>query len=318
MQIIFKKKNTSTTDRTFYIDEGSTITENYNETLDSADIRISHVTSQLNIEPFDKVILHDENGNLDDRYMCVDSYTETMESLDPYIYSYQISLFSETKELEGIVLPNLSVTQLPSGHSRKIYELLEQYLDLYDEKVRVRGSTITQYFLSDPYDYFGDGSQVTYDFIPDNQFKTDYRAGRISDVNFYKGPGTFGHIDDLEGQVVNIQSLGIDIFVIRVTYKPLYATTLVVGVNYKLHDTENYHLINKHSFKQIDVSGTMMNEIDIKFDSECPEMQWNAPTLREVLTDLMMVKDCIPVVKNNVIDFIDLTEKKEQSVKLSF
>ena len=315
MQIIFKKKNASTTDRTENIDEGSTITENYNETLDSAEIRISHITSdkRLNIEPFDKVILHDENGNLPDKYMCIDTYTETMECVDdPYMYSYQISLFSETKELENIALPNLSITQMPNGHSRKIYELLQQYLDLYDEKIRVKGLTLTQYFLSDPYNYFGDGTTVTYDFVPSTQFKNDYRAGRISDVNFYIGPGSSGNITNLQGQVINIQAAGIDVFGIRVTYTPLYATTLVVGVNYKLYDENHYHFTNKHSFKEIIVSGVTIKEIEEKFNMECPEMQWNNPTLREVLTDLMMVKDCIPVVRNNIIDYIDLTQKKDE------
>lgn len=41
---------------------------------------------------------------------------------------------------------------------------------------------------------------------------------------------------------------------------------------------------------------------------ECPEMQWNQPTLREVFNDLMMVDDCIPVVKNNVIECIDISQ----------
>lgn len=46
-----------------------------------------------------------------------------------------------------------------------------------------------------------------------------------------------------------------------------------------------------------------------KFNSiECPEMQWNKPTLREVLNDLMMVADCIPVVHNDVIDFMDISQ----------
>ena len=209
MQIIFKKKSSGTTDRTEYIDEGSTITENYNETLDSADIRISHITSdkRLNIEPFDKVILRDENGNLDDRYMCIDTYTETMECVnDPYMYSYQISLFSETKELEGISLPNSSITKLADGSHRSIYFYLLQFLELYGEKIR---------------------------------------------------KGT----------------------------------------------------LNNHLFQP---KYTFASRIENKFDTtDCPEMQWNSPTLREVLTDLMMVKDCIPVVRNNVIDYIDLTEKKD-------
>ena len=45
----------------------------------------------------------------------------------------------------------------------------------------------------------------------------------------------------------------------------------------------------------------------------CPEMQWNEPTLREVLTDLMMVADCIPIVEKGTgntydINFIDITQ----------
>lgn len=44
----------------------------------------------------------------------------------------------------------------------------------------------------------------------------------------------------------------------------------------------------------------------------CPEMQWNQPTLREVIADLMMVDDCIPVIRNNKIDFIDISETKSE------
>lgn len=203
MKIILKHKKPNTLDQTFYIDEGSTITENYNETLDSANIRLSHITSKLNIEPFDKVILRDEEERLPDRYMCIDTYTETMESLDPVIYSYEISLFSETKELEGILLPNLAITQLKNGTHRTIWYYLNTYFSLYAPKVRFSGQTTLQ---------------PKYSFNP------------------------------------NVQN---------------------------------------------------------KFNVECPEMQWNNPTLREVFTDLMMVVDCIPVLRNNVIDYINLTELKD-------
>lgn len=43
---------------------------------------------------------------------------------------------------------------------------------------------------------------------------------------------------------------------------------------------------------------------------ECPEFQWNEPTLREVLNDLFSTKDCIVVVKNHTIYYYDLTEKR--------
>lgn len=202
MQLILLKKTYDSSDRTFYIDEGSTITENYNETLDSAVIRISHLTSRItDLEPFDKVILRDETHRLKDKYMCVDTYTETIESLDPYIYNYDISLFSETKELENIILPNLSITQL-KNNKRTVSDYLGRYLTLYGPKLRTADGFIAKYAFD----------ATNYDFTI--------------------------------------------------------------------------------------------------FDVECPETQWNAPTLREVLTTLMMVVDCIPVVRNNKIGYINLTERK--------
>lgn len=44
----------------------------------------------------------------------------------------------------------------------------------------------------------------------------------------------------------------------------------------------------------------------------CPEFQWNNPTLREVLTDLMMVDNCIPVLVDNMLTFIDLSKEGNQ------
>ena len=88
MQIIFLPKKYGDQPVTHNIVEGSTITKNYNETLDSAEIRISHLTEPLNIEPFDKVVLRDENNRLGgDMYMCVDTYTETIK-INPNIFIF--------------------------------------------------------------------------------------------------------------------------------------------------------------------------------------------------------------------------------------
>ena len=49
-------------------------------------------------------------------------------------------------------------------------------------------------------------------------------------------------------------------------------------------------------------------EVQSRFENiECPEMQWNTPTLREVLNDLMMVDDCIPTLRNGTLYLMDLT-----------
>lgn len=184
---------------TYQISEGTPITENKTETLDSVpSIFITHQTSPIKFEPYDKVIIHTP---LKDYYMDIENSTETLISVKPKIYNYELSLFSQTKELEGIILPNRRITQLRTGTKRTVAYYINQYVSLYGKKIRK------------PYD------------------------------------DTFGWYSKWSTQ------------------------------------------------------------LDNKFDVECPEFQWNTPTLREVLTDLMMVVDCIPVLKNNVITYIDLTEK---------
>lgn len=44
-----------------------------------------------------------------------------------------------------------------------------------------------------------------------------------------------------------------------------------------------------------------------KLNAPCPEFSWNSPTLKEVLMDLFSVVDCIPVIKENVLTYFDLT-----------
>jgi len=172
----------------YLIDEGAVLTFCKNETLDSAKIRISNV-DKMTLEPFDIVILSDSRFG-DDITMLIDTYSEIMVCLNPKIYSYDIDLFSATKDLENYVLPSLKITKMPN-RVIDIKTYLERYNDLYGPKIRIG-------------DEFG------------------------------------------------------------------------------------YSWTNKYVFSDSVIS---------KYTGiECPEMQWNQPTFREVLNDLMMVKDCIPRV----------------------
>lgn len=47
-------------------------------------------------------------------------------------------------------------------------------------------------------------------------------------------------------------------------------------------------------------------ELQNYLNIECPELHWNNPTLREVLNDLFSVANLIPIVKDNVLTFLDL------------
>ena len=188
------------------IDDGFTIIENYNETLDSATVRISHLEDELDIEPLDDVELRDENNAIY-KYFCIDNFQCIQEAIGQVdtTYSYTINLCSQTKKMEGIVLPNLSITPRKKSSKKNISAYLLQYLRLYGPKIRVESP--------EP-----------------------------------------GYVDLWEFD----------------------------------------------------------NTVWDKFDNvEAPEMQWSNPTFREVITDLMMIRDCIPILRNNVISFLDLTEVNE-------
>lgn len=187
----------------YEIDEAPIYTENKNETLDNGTVVISNCSSPIRISPYDIVYIHLDELNVT-KIMCVDTYTETLICVNPKIYRYEISLFSETKLLEGIVLPNLKITKV-WGITRSIYHYIDQYMSEYCPYIRIQNG------------------------------------------NSY-------------------------------TYQPKWNWSALSTV----------------------------------FTQECPEMQWNTPTLREVLNDLMMVQDCIPILKDGVLTYMDLTKVNEK------
>jgi hypothetical protein len=203
----FFNKNYPNGSAIFTVKPGVVITESKNELLDSATILISQQPSILLIEPFDIVVLTEELFGL--RRFAIDTITERRVSLDPVVYEYQITLFSETKILENYPLPNLSITQPANPFNRKTVAFyLQKYLEMYGPKKRVRQDS---------------PNQNKWSWQPQFAFDT----------------GVIAFFDQIE----------------------------------------------------------------------CPEFQWNNPTLREVLTDLMMVADMIPILRDNDILMFDLTEK---------
>lgn len=200
---ILNKNNThpSATNGWFEVDEGAVWTQCFNETLDSGVVSVSNLASKLELEPFDIVLINDQTLNVT-KCMCIDTYNEIMLCVNPKLYKYEIHLFSETKQLENTILPNLKITKV-WGQTRSVYYYINQYMTEYCPYIRI---------------------------------------------------GT---------------------------------------------DSENY------SFQPMFTWQTVANQN--KFSMDCPEMQWNTPTLREVLNDLMMVADCIPIITEGRLSFLDLT-----------
>ncbi|MBR3208870.1 MAG: hypothetical protein IKF82_01235 [Bacilli bacterium] len=159
----------------FEIVQGSTFSDEFNESLDSGNIIIvsrnkrignngleteltDSDSKQLNIKPYDDVIIFDleENPNGYDgwgantnyqgnfyRHLLINNFSEEMiyqgdtSSIATVIFKYKISLMSETKKLEKIVVPRLSITQpIKNGPKRFIWEYLHNYLELYNPQIK--------------------------------------------------------------------------------------------------------------------------------------------------------------------------------------
>jgi len=181
--------------------------DEYNETRDSATV-IVRTKTHLDVEPFDFVIVSGtcRGVAINDKPMLVDSFAEEQIGFgDNPVYDTTITLFSETKELERVTLPNLSITRHADGTGKTVMQAIEDYLFQYAPRIKV----------------------------------------------------TSGNSFDYEQK------------------------------------------------------WTVSQEVSDRFSSiQCPEFSWNRPTLSEVLTDLMQVDDCIPVIKNHEIGLIDLRERK--------
>lgn len=164
------------------ISAGEAFSDEFNETLDSGTIVISHQEFLADLKPFDDVYIWDadydfigfdkeklfmkkgetsytfiynhqnwefENQNNSNervfyKHLLVENFSETMINLRDIknkntgigsckpIYEYKIQLQSETKGLEVVQLPNVSVTEpLNQLYKKTIWEYLEQYIELY-------------------------------------------------------------------------------------------------------------------------------------------------------------------------------------------
>lgn len=118
----------------YQVINGSLITEEFNETLDSATIRLAPINSPLSdIAPYQEVKLVQGSSEW---LFLIDRFTETQMNNreDGKIYSYEISLMSMTKYLEKIQLPNITITH--RAEDRDTIAQVIQRLYRYVPKIR--------------------------------------------------------------------------------------------------------------------------------------------------------------------------------------
>lgn len=131
--------------------QGATFAEEFNETLDSGSIVISGVEKINDLLPYDDVYIYSfEDPNYEFqgypfdtdnpqpkfyKHLLVDQFTEEVlrlgDELGAGTYKYKIELMSETKKLETIQLPNISITQPIRGTKTSVWEYANRFVNLY-------------------------------------------------------------------------------------------------------------------------------------------------------------------------------------------
>lgn len=142
--------NSDGTFKQYRVVNGSIFNEEYNETLDSATLVLSQISKEdrlVNIKPYDYVRVYDTftyDATTDtyafDKLFLVDSYNEQENNIKDHIFGYTINLMSETKWLEKIQCPNLTITHTVNSDGtiskKTILQYIRQYMELYVPKIK--------------------------------------------------------------------------------------------------------------------------------------------------------------------------------------
>lgn len=124
--------------------DGSTITEEYSETLDSASIRLAPLNAPLSIAPYQEVKLTEGNQSW---CFLVDDFTENQlnNREGGKVYSYSINLMSQTKYLEKIQLPNVCITHEQTRQT--LWQAIQRFYR-YCPKIKMRHSSLNKWFYN--------------------------------------------------------------------------------------------------------------------------------------------------------------------------
>lgn len=136
--------------RVYELTPDLTISEEYSETLDSAVVNIPRVKKGDPIidglNPYSDVCLQikDENGNEEySSHFLVDSIdAQQVSYTDEAWFSVSISLMSQTKWLEKVQLPNVSMTHSLTEPRKSVKEWLDILVERYSPRINMGGGTV--------------------------------------------------------------------------------------------------------------------------------------------------------------------------------
>lgn len=304
---------------------GSIFNEEYNETLDSATIVLSQITKENRlsyIKPYEYVRVYDKNSWDEDeqaygfdKIYLVDNFNEQENNIKEHIFGYTINLMSETKILEKIQCPNLTVTHaVNNGVStqKTILQKIREYMELFVPKMKYSSDGVNWSYQ--PVIKF-DGLTETSEVITESDVSQNEDERAFSPVLTGYEASIYYYITDtsinmndvriIDWEIIDIDGYGtnpLDVtnktFIINRTDRRIefYIFCDREPQNVYFYISFTYSYIERHS---------IINSHWQKFNVPCADMPFNVPTLRQLLTTLMQQVGCIPVVRNRKLDFLD-------------
>ena len=134
----------ATSSQQFAIKDGFVFNDDLSEQLDSATIVLNKQAKGLAFEPFDIVEIYINNSLF--TTMLIDSVVATQIAFTTDLYDYTLTLMSNTKRLERVIIPNCSFTKPKGVEAITLAKAIEILLEDYSPKYLTQSNTYAQLF----------------------------------------------------------------------------------------------------------------------------------------------------------------------------
>ena len=288
---------------------GSTFNDEYSEILDSGTLVLSQIRKEnrlFTIKPYDYVhVVNKKDPSKFNKYYYVDNFNEKENNIKEHLFGYTINLMSETKILEKIQCPNLTITHdVNNGEIQKlsIYEHIRRYMELYVPKIKYCDDDETWHYEPLIKMPSANAGVVTTTTINVDFSSSDFEPAEVPDVYVLEiSSNELTDVSDYSSVVIKstVCEGGVVLNNLSSSFNPITHKIEVYG------ETENVG------------SGTIVityeyegfSEFYNRFSANCADMSFSAPTLRQLLTTLMQQVGCIPTVKNRTLNFLDFQKE---------
>lgn len=316
--------------------QGITISEDYGETLDSGSIILAHIPKIDDLRPYDDVYLYsDEFPTIESATSGLQDVSATIENKDTYSllkftfnkdfvnaitnYIVWVRRYSFIK-FNGITSSVYYFTPTISCVGDNIYIVDERGGFTYNGQIRNNDGSITIVMRTEhpSISFSTSDKSFTYRYwaykrVNNNKFYKHFLVDQFTEEILNLEDGIYKYKIELFSETKGLEVVQLPnssvteplIFSKKITIydyicKYLYLYSPIIKVEY-LQSGKTFKYRRKYSIAP---------ELKDAFGKiYCQDFTLTNPTLREVLTQLFITKDYIPVIKDNVLTYLDKTKR---------